>query len=71
MVKSMALVCAALASLSASSFTNHMAGCLIGTFHSTTETQQIWRTDPMNSEAAMRYRTCQQQLSWRQTFAVR
>jgi hypothetical protein len=64
MVKSMVLVCAAMAALSASSFGSQVAGWLAARPQNSGVIEQIRTRDPMNSEAAMRYRTCQQS-TWR------
>jgi len=68
MVKTTALVCAALLAFSASAY----GMCKAGWFGrmAKPEAPQVHCTDPMQSEAAMRYRTCQQ-TSWRLVMTVR
>ena len=68
MMKTTALVCAALLTCTASAFGMCKAGWFGGKPHP--EARQAHHSDPMQSEAAMRYRTCQQ-TSWRLAMTVR
>ena len=68
MVKTTALVCAALLVFSASAYGMCKAGWFAG--KAQPEVPQVRCTDPMQSDAAMRYRTCQQ-TSWRLLMTVR
>ena len=68
MMKNTALVCAALLTFSASAFGMCKAGWFAG--KPQPESRQVHNTDPMQSEGAMRYRTCQQ-TNWRLAMTVR
>ena len=68
MMKTTALVCAALLMCTASAFGMCKAGWFAGKPQSAAP--QASNHDPMRSEAAMRYRTCQQ-TSWRLAMTVR
>jgi hypothetical protein len=67
MVKAMALVCAAMLTFSVSG-----VGMMAGWFGSKagTEPRQVRSSDPMTSDAAMRYRHCLHS-SWRLALTVR
>ena len=67
-MKTAILVCAALLTFSASAYGMCKAGWFSAKAKS--ETPQVQCTDPMQSEAAMRYRTCQQ-TNWRLVMTVR
>jgi hypothetical protein len=67
MVKTMALVCAGMLTFSATG-----VGMKAGWFggKTPTEARQAQNSDPLTSDAAMRYRQCQQ-ASWRTALTVR
>jgi hypothetical protein len=69
MVKTMALVCAGMLTFSVSGL-GLKAGWFGGKSQASTEARHVQGGDPMNSEAAMRYRNCLQ-TSWRLALTVR
>jgi hypothetical protein len=70
MLKTMALVCAAMAMFSASGFGMHKAGWLGCLASRASGARQIKIEDVLQSEGAMQYRSMQQ-TSWRQAMTVR
>ncbi len=69
MMKLLALVCAVTLTCTASAFGVHKAGWF-GSADCPTETPRAQSSDPLQSEAAMRYRTCQQ-TNWRSVMSLR
>ena len=69
MLKTAVLICAAMATFSASGIGMHKAGWFSGSSR-VGETRQIRIEDVMRSEGAFQYRSLQQ-TSWRQAMTVR
>jgi hypothetical protein len=71
-MKTIALLCAALAVMAAGGFSMHKAGWFKAQRAPRAEaSRQAKAEDPMHSEAAMRYRTNNQGTSWRLAMTVR
>jgi hypothetical protein len=70
MIKTTALVCAAMMSFSASAFSMHKAGWFNGKPTQSAETRQIFNGDCYHSEAALRYRH-NQNMNWRLIMSIR
>jgi hypothetical protein len=71
-MKTMALLCAAAALMAAGGFSMHKAGWLKAQRAPRAEaSRQAKADDPLHSDAAMRYRTNNQNTSWRLAMTVR
>ena len=67
MLKTLVLVCAAMTTCTASGYGIHMSGWLGG---NSSPTPQVQSSDPLHSDAAMRYRL-NQSTQWRMVMSIR
>jgi hypothetical protein len=70
MMKTTALLFAALMTFTASGFSMHKAGWFDAKPGRAAETRQVRNTDPLHSDAAVRYRHSQN-LNWRLVMSIR
>jgi hypothetical protein len=70
MIKTTALVCAAMMTFTVSAFSMHKAGWFSGKPSRIAETRQVLNNDRYHSEAALRFRH-NQNMNWRLAMAIR